>query len=106
SIRLRKLAKLNATTGWRSSGAEAMYPCRASNVTLTSNRPSRIGYPRAVCLGPKPCTRCLWLVGPDVRPGHGLTRVLSFPSPSGWGDQMKLFLGAREFLTLPGRPAP
>ena len=37
-------------------------------VTLTSNRPSRIGYPRASCLGPKPCTGCLWLVVPDVRP--------------------------------------
>jgi hypothetical protein len=22
-----------------------------------------IGYPRASCLGPKPCTGCLWLVG-------------------------------------------
>jgi hypothetical protein len=26
------------------------------------------GYPRASCLGPKPCTGCLWLVGPDVSP--------------------------------------
>src|SRR6478609_3015030 len=25
---------------------------------------------------PKPCTGCPWLVGPDVKPGHGLTRVL------------------------------
>ena len=24
---------------------------------------------------------------PDVKPGHGLTRVLSFPSPSGWRDR-------------------
>ena len=40
----------------------------ASKVTLTSNRSSRIGYPRASCLGPKPCTGCLWLVGPDVSP--------------------------------------
>ena len=49
---------------------------RSSNVTLTSKRSSRIGYPRASCLGPKPCTGCLF-VGPDVKAGHGLTRVLS-----------------------------
>jgi hypothetical protein len=30
SMRLRKLAKLNATTGWRRSGAVAMYPQLAS----------------------------------------------------------------------------
>ena len=78
---------------------------RSSKVTLTSNRSSRIGYPRASCLGPKPCTGCLWLVGPDVKPGHGLTRVLSFPSPSGWRDQMTAFIGRREFITLLGGAA-
>ena len=31
-------------------------------------KPPRIGYPRASCQGPKPCTGCLWLVGPDVKP--------------------------------------
>src|SRR3954471_16409024 len=36
----------------------------------------------------------------DVMPGHGLTRVLSFPSPSGWRDQMTAFIGRREFITL------
>ena len=39
---------------------------------------------------------------PDVKPGHGLTRVLSFPSPSGWRDQMTAFIGRREFITLLG----
>jgi hypothetical protein len=67
---------------------------------------SRIGYPRASCLGPKPCcTVCLWLVGPDVKPGHGLTRVLPFGSPSGWRDQMTAFIGRREFITLLGGAA-
>ena len=56
----------------------------SSNVTLTSSRSSGIGYPRASCLGPKPCTECLWLVVPDVKPGHGPMRVLSFGSlPAG-----------------------
>ena len=71
----------------------------------TSSRSSGIGYPRASCLGPKPCTGCLWLVGPDVKPGHGLTRVLSFPSPSGRRDQMTAFIGRREFITLLGGAA-
>ena len=43
--------------------------------------------------------------GPDVKPGHGLTRVLSFPSPSGWRDQMTAFIGRREFITLLGGAA-
>src|SRR6476646_9411461 len=72
---------------------------------MASSRSPRIGYPRASCLGPKPCTGCLWLVGPDVKPGHGLTRVLSFPSPSGWRDQMTAFTGRREFITLLGGAA-
>src|SRR6476620_7755321 len=54
---------------------------------------------------PKPCTGCLWLVGPDVKPGHGLTRVLPFGSPSGWRDQMTAFIGRREFITLLGGAA-
>ena len=29
-------------------------------------------------------------------------RVLSFPSPSGWRDQMTAFIGRREFITLLG----
>src|SRR6476660_4846703 len=77
-------------------------PRLSSKVTLTSNRSSRIGYPRASYLGPKPCTGCLWLVGPDVKLGHGLTRVLPFGSPSGWRDQMTAFIGRREFITLIG----
>ena len=34
--------------------------------------------------------------------GHGPMRVLSFPSPSGWRDQMTAFIGRREFITLLG----
>ena len=68
----------------------------------TSNRSSRVG---CIVPRPKPCTGCLWLVGPDVKPGHGLTRVLSFPSPSGWRDQMTAFIGRREFITLLGGAA-
>ena len=49
--------------------------------------------------------RMLWLVVPDVKPGHGLTRVLSFPSPSGWRDQMTAFIGRRQFITLLGGAA-
>src|SRR5262245_1105753 len=41
----------------------------------------------------------------DVKPGHGLTRVLSFPSPSGRRDQMTLCIGRREFITLLGGAA-
>ena len=41
----------------------------------------------------------------DVKPGHGLMRVLSFPSPSGWRDQMTAFIGRREFITLLGGAA-
>ena len=37
--------------------------------------------------------------------GQGLTRVLSFPSPSGWRDQMTAFIGRREFMTLLGGAA-
>ena len=32
-------------------------------------------------------------------------RVLSFPSPSGWRDQMTAFIGRREFITLLGGAA-
>src|SRR3954447_3621385 len=42
---------------------------------------------------------------PDVKPGHGLTRVLSFPQPSGWRDQVTAFIGRREFITLLGGAA-
>ena len=38
----------------------------------------------------------------DVKPGHGLPRVLSFPSPSGWRDQVTAFIGRREFITRGG----
>jgi hypothetical protein len=41
----------------------------------------------------------------DVKPGHGLTRVLSFPSPSGWRDQMTAFIERREFISLLGGAA-
>ena len=41
----------------------------------------------------------------DVKPGHGLTRVLSFPSPSGWRDQMTALIGRREIITLIGGAA-
>jgi putative ABC transport system substrate-binding protein len=54
---------------------------------------------------PKPCTGCLWLVGPEVKPGHGLTRVLPFGSPSGRRDQMAFCIGRREFITLLGGAA-
>ena len=37
--------------------------------------------------------------------GQGLTRVLSFPSPSGWRDQMTAFIGRREFIALLGGAA-
>src|SRR5262249_2287446 len=43
---------------------------------------------------------------PDAQTaGHGLTRVLSFRSPSGWRDQMTAFIGRREFITLLGGAA-
>jgi hypothetical protein len=43
---------------------------------------------------------------PDVEPGHGLTRVLSFRSPSGRRDQMTAWIRRREFISLlGGRPA-
>jgi hypothetical protein len=32
-------------------------------------------------------------------------RVLSFPSPSGWRDQMTAFIGRREFIALVGGAA-
>ncbi len=41
----------------------------------------------------------------DVKPGHGPMTVLSFPSPSGWRDQMTTFIGRREFITLLGGAA-
>src|SRR5882757_5712050 len=41
----------------------------------------------------------------DVKPGHGLTRVLSFGSPSGRRDQMTAFIERREFITLLGGAA-
>src|SRR5438046_180344 len=40
--------------------------------------------------------------GAGCEAGHGLTRVLSFPSPSGRRDQMTAFIGRREFITLLG----
>ena len=43
--------------------------------------------------------------GADVKPGHGLTRVLPFDSPSGWRDQMAFCIGRREFITLLGSAA-
>src|SRR6266540_2933108 len=42
------------------------------------------------------------LVVPDVKPGHGLTRVLSFGRLSGRRDQMTFCIGRREFITLLG----
>src|SRR6516164_359377 len=43
---------------------------------------------------------------PDAQTaGHGLTRVLSFRSPSGRRDQMTAFIGRREFITLFGGAA-
>jgi hypothetical protein len=45
------------------------------------------------------------LVVPDVKPGHGLTRVLSFGRPSGRRDQMTSCIGRREFITLLGGAA-
>src|SRR5262245_24022660 len=43
---------------------------------------------------------------PDAQTaGHGLTRVLSFRSPSGRRDQMTAFIGRREFITLLGGAA-
>ena len=47
----------------------------------------------------------VWLVGPDVKPGHGLTRVLPFGSPSGRRDQMAFCIWRREFITLLGGAA-
>ena len=41
-------------------------------------------------------------LGRDVKPGHGLTRVLSFPSLSGWRDQMTAFIGRRELPAAAG----
>src|SRR6516164_2494115 len=43
---------------------------------------------------------------PDAQTaGHGLTRVLSFRSPSGRRDQMTAFIGRREVITLLGGAA-
>jgi hypothetical protein len=69
---------------------------QTSLLTLTSSRASRIG---------DLAHRAYGLVVPDVKSGHGLTRVLSFPSPSGWRDQMTAFIGRREFITLLGGAA-
>src|SRR6266498_3517119 len=44
-------------------------------------------------------------VGPDVKPGHGLTRLLSFRSPSGRRDQMTAVIGRRDFITMLGGAA-
>src|SRR5262245_31961430 len=41
----------------------------------------------------------------DVRPGHGLTRVLSFRSPSGRRDQMTFCIGRRDLIALLGGAA-
>jgi putative ABC transport system substrate-binding protein len=38
----------------------------------------------------------------DVKPGYGLTRVLSFGSRSGRRDQMTAFIGRREFIAALG----
>ena len=43
--------------------------------------------------------------GAGCKAGHGLTRVLSFASPSGRRDQMTAFIGRREFITLLGGAA-
>src|SRR5436305_9270490 len=43
--------------------------------------------------------------GAGCEAGHGLTRVLSFGSPSGRRDQMTAFIGRREFITLLGGAA-
>src|SRR5436305_7888237 len=40
--------------------------------------------------------------GAGCEAGHGLTRVLSFGSPSGRRDHMTAFIGRREFITLLG----
>jgi hypothetical protein len=40
-----------------------------------------------------------------VKPGHGLTRMLSFPSPSGRRDQMTFCFGRRQCITLLGAAA-
>src|SRR4029077_12337281 len=45
-------------------------------------------YPRAWCLGPKPLTGCLWLVVPNVKPGHYPSRVLPFGCQCGRRDLM------------------
>jgi hypothetical protein len=42
---------------------------------------------------------------PEVKPGHGPMRVLSFASPSGRRDQMTFRIGRREFITLLGGAA-
>src|SRR4029450_881978 len=42
---------------------------------------------------------------PNVKPGHGPMRVLSFGSPSGRRDHMTAFIGRREFITLLGTAA-
>jgi hypothetical protein len=51
----------------------------------TRLRVSRIGYPRASCLGPKPCTGCLWLCGAGckarTRTDEGA--ILRQPFPAG-----------------------
>src|SRR5207247_3518564 len=75
---------------------------RSSKLTLTSSRSSRIGYVAHRAKDRSQATGCLWLVGPDVKPGHGLTRVLSFASPSGWRDQMTFCMRRREFIMLLG----
>src|SRR5258707_1499852 len=57
---------------------------------------------------PRPCWPRSGIDGfvvPDVKPGHGLTRVLPFGSPSGRRDQMTAFIGRREFIILLGGAA-
>ena len=49
--------------------------------------------------------RCHGFVGARCEAGHGLTRVLSFGSPSGRRDQMTFCIGRREFITLLGGTA-
>ena len=46
-----------------------------------------------------------WACGARCEVGHGLTRVLSFGSPSGRRDQMTACIGRREFITLLGGAA-
>src|SRR5256885_15237453 len=52
-----------------------------------------------------PAGRRHYAMVPDVKPGHGPRRVLSFGSPSGRRDQMTFCIGRRKFITLLGGAA-